>query len=513
MAADNAIVVEGLTRTFGGRFALQGVSLAVRRGELFGIAGSDGAGKTTLLQSICAILDPTEGRVTVAGLDSVRDAPRINASLGYVAQAYSLYGDLSVGENLDFFAAVRGVTPDDYARRRQELLRFSGLARFLDRRAKALSGGMQKKLAVCCSLVHAPDILVLDEPTLGVDPLSRRELWSMLGAFHARGQTIVVATSYMDEAAGCDRVVVLSGGRVVALDRPAALGPDLEAAVKALLTAVGPTAGPGPESTELGDMPGIGHGHRGTDDAIRLQEVTRRFGTFTAVDRVSFAVRRGEIFGLLGPNGSGKSTIIKMLCAILAPSGGRLAVAGIDVATDPGRAKGHVGYMSQRFSLYLDLTVDENIEFFGTVYGLDSGRLAERRVWAVELAGLQGSEGRLVRTLSSATRQRLALGCAVLHAPEVLFLDEPTSGVDPVSRDAFWRLIERIGRTGTAVLVTTHYLREAERCSRVAFIDQGRLLAVDTPARLLERHHGATLEDVFVALMAQRPAASVEALA
>lgn len=497
MTANEAVAIRALSRRFGKRLALDDVTLRIGQGELFGIVGADGAGKTTLLQSVCAILDPSAGSVTVAGFDSVREAARINATLGYVAQAYSLYGDLTVAENLKFFAAIRAVPPDVFARRREQLLRFSGLARFLDRQAKVLSGGMQKKLAVCCSLIHEPDILVLDEPTLGVDPISRRELWAMLREFHARGKTILIATSYMDEAASCDRVAVLAEGRLLACDPPRAFGADLEQAVKGLLAGNVSTT---PVPTAAPRSPPTG-------DAIRVDGLTRRFGAFTAVDDVCFRVSRGEIFGLLGPNGSGKSTTIKMLCGILPPTAGGMTVAGIDVAAHPGAVKGRIGYMSQRFSLYLDLTADENIEFFGSVYGLAPEEMVERRAWVADLAGLGGLEKSLVRNLSGALRQRLALGCAVLHRPDVLFLDEPTSGVDPASRDAFWRLIDDIGRSGTAVLVTTHYIREAERCDRVAFIDRGRILAMDSPARLRAEHAGATLEEVFITLMTRTEAA------
>jgi len=472
-----AISIQGVSRSFGKRVALDGVTLEVRQGELFGVIGADGAGKTTLLQSICAILDPGAGSVTVTGLDSVRQASRIHPVLGYVAQSFSLYGDLTVAENLAFFADIRAVPAALFTKRREVLLRFSGLAPFLDRRAKSLSGGMQKKLAVCCSLAHEPDILVLDEPTLGVDPISRRELWGMLSGFHAHGKTIVVATSYIDEAATCDRLAVLAAGRVLGCAPPSGFGPDLEQAVKKLLS-------PGVEAPAPIALPPLEAG----GDAIRVAGLTRRFGNFTAVDHISFTIARGEIFGLLGPNGSGKSTAIKMLTGILPPSEGNVEVAGVDVSARPGAVKGRIGYMSQRFSLYPDLTVAENIEFFGLVYGLSSRTLAERREWVLSLAGL-------------VDQQRLALGCAVLHRPAVVFLDEPTSGVDPVSRDAFWRLIAELAHAGTAVLVTTHYIREAERCDRVAFIDQGRLLALDTPAALRARYGRAELEDVFIALM------------
>ncbi|WP_224007944.1 ATP-binding cassette domain-containing protein [Cupriavidus pinatubonensis] len=488
-----AIEIRSASRQFGKRLALEGITLEVQRGERFGIVGADGSGKTTLLQMICAILDPSKGSVVVAGLDSAHNAASIHASLGYVPQSYSLYGDLTVAENLAFFSSIRKVPATAFAMRREALLRFSGLGPFLDRPAKSLSGGMQKKLAVCCSLVHEPDTLILDEPTLGVDPISRRELWTMLAEFHASGKTIVFATSYMDEAARCDRVAVLAGGRLLACQPPERYGPDFEAAVKELL-------GAGAETPELPALPSL----EASGEAIRVTALSRRFGNFTAVDDISFSVARGEIFGLLGPNGSGKSTTIKMLTGILPPSEGRVEVAGLDVAARPAAVKGRIGYMSQRFSLYTDLTVDENIEFFGSAYGLMTAVLADRRAWVLQLAGLGGYERKLVKALSGALRQRLALGCAVLHHPAVLFLDEPTSGVDPVARDAFWRLIAQLSRAGTAVLVTTHYIREAERCDRVAFIDRGRLLVADSPAALRNRFGNVELEDVFIKLMTER---------
>jgi len=482
------IAVHGLRRRFGEVWALAGIDLTVARGELFAIVGPDGAGKTSLVQSICAILDPTDGRVTVGGMDSVRDAARITAVIGYMSQAYSLYGDLTADENLEFFAAVRGVPRELFRERKEQLLQFSGLAPFLTRKTKTLSGGMQKKLALCCSLLHEPALLILDEPTLGVDPLSRRELWRMLDAYHRLGKTVVLATSFMDEAQRADRVAFLAEGRVVACDRPAAFGPDLEQAFKAMRK-------PAPlASVSLAPKPRDG-------DAIEVRGLTKTFGDFTAVDRLSFTVGRGEIFGLLGPNGSGKSTTIRILCGILPPSDGEVRVSGFDVAKRPDAVRGEIGYMSQRFSLYLDLTVAENIEFFGGVYGLDAVSLAERVRWALELSGLTDKARILVGSLSGALRQRLALACAVLHQPGVLFLDEPTSGVDPSTRESFWHLIDEIARAGTAVLVTTHYLREAEGCQRVAFINRGRLLAVDTPAAIIEHAHTASLEDAFVELM------------
>jgi ABC-2 type transport system ATP-binding protein len=488
-AAAPAVVVSGLARTFGRVQALREIDLEIRKGELFAIVGPDGAGKTTLIQSICAILDPSAGRISVMGWDSVTEAAKITASIGYMSQAYSLYGELTVDENLQFFAAVRGVRGALLNRRREKLLRFSGLAPFLKRATKVLSGGMQKKLAMCCSLVHEPELLVLDEPTLGVDPLSRRELWRMLAEYHAGGKTIVLTTSFMDEAEHADRIALLSAGSVLACAPPAAFGDDLEAAFRERLR-------PPPRSAPAALTARLAEGA-----AIDVVNLTKAFGNFVAVDSISFSVRRGEVFGLLGPNGSGKSTTIRVLCGILRPSAGAVRVAGMDVTLAPEAARGRIGYMSQKFSLYFDLTVEENIRFFAGVYGLTGQALEERTRWALEMAALVDERRALVRRLSGALRQRLALACAVLHQPAVLFLDEPTSGVDPVTRAGFWQLIGAIARSGTAVLVTTHYLREAESCDRVAFISRGRLLALDAPGRIRERHGGASLEDAFVSLM------------
>ena len=486
------IRVSGLGRRFGRREALRDIGFEIRAGELFGVVGGDGAGKSTLLQSLCAILDPSSGTVELDGHDSVRDAAAITARIGYVAQSYSLYEDLTVAENLAFFAAIRGVRGG--SAREAELLAFAGLEPFRDRRAKDLSGGMQKKLAVCCSLLHGPTTLVLDEPTLGVDPVSRKELWRMLERYRAEGNTIVLATSYMDEAARCDRILLLKDGRAVSCLPPAAMGPDLEHAVVRLLE---------PGDTAVAPGPARGAASQGAP-VVEVEHLTKRFGEFVAVDRASFAIRRGEVFGLLGPNGSGKSTTIKMICGIYPPTAGRITVGGTDVAVQPRLAKAHVGYMSQRFSLYPDLTVAENVDFFARIYGLDDGPLEARRAAVLDRAGLAGLGGTLVRSLSGALRQRLALGCALLHEPDVLILDEPTSGVDPAARRRFWSLIAHLAAGGTAVLVTTHYLREAEACDRVAFIDRGAIIECDAPRAILARTHAASLEEAFVAAIEAR---------
>jgi ABC-2 type transport system ATP-binding protein len=488
------VEIKKLSRRFGKTQALDDIDLTIRKGELFGIVGPDGAGKTSLIQSICAILDPTSGSVTVNGFDTVRSAENITSTIGYMSQAYSLYGDLSVEENLQFFAQVRQVTDQDLAQRKEKLLQFSGLAPFLDRKTKNLSGGMQKKLALCCSLIHEPEMLILDEPNLGVDPLSRRDLWRMIEEYRARNLTIVLATSYMDEAARCDRLAFLANGRLLACEKPQVFGVDLEEAFKRLQPAPAlPVAPMAPRE-------------RRTGKAIVVNALTKHFGDFAAVDDISFDVGQGEIFGLLGPNGSGKSTTIKILCGIQPPTGGSAMVANVDVGERSEEARHRIGYMSQRFSLYLDLTVNENLAFFGAVYGLQGEQLHDRMDWAIAMAGLSGSEKMLTRNLSGALRQRLALGCAVLHQPDVLFLDEPTSGVDPISRQTFWELIRSFANGGTAIFVTTHYLKEAEGCDRVAFINRGKILYLDNPAVIREKFGGVSLEEAFIQLMEESPA-------
>lgn len=545
-AADWMIEVAGLGRRYGRRTVLGGLDLKIRRGEVFGLLGSDGAGKTTTLQILAGILDPSAGHATVLGYDSVREAAQLTARIGYMSQIFSLYGRLTVDENLDFFAALHRVPEAARAERKARLLAFAHLEQHRDRPARFLSGGMQKKLALCCALIHAPPLLILDEPTTGVDPVSRREFWNILYRALTEGTTIVMSTPYMDEAERCTRVALLHDGHLIACDAPGrlraglpgkmveldarpqrralavlqralpqvapyvfgerlhlripggsgdagewraalahegveveavrAIAPSLEDVFVALLPVAPVTASP---LTPAAEMP-VG----AAGPAIAVQELSMRFGKFTAVDRVSFAVQRGEILGLLGPNGSGKTTTIKMLCGLLVPSAGRATVAGIELGADSRTLRSRIGYMSQHFSLYEDMSVGENLDFFAGIYQVPRAKLAARRDWALQLAGLRGEEGRLTRALSGGLKQRLALACAVLHEPQVLFLDEPTAGVDPLSRRRFWELIGEIAERGVSVLVTTHYMDEAEHCHTLGLLYNGRLIALDSPQAL-----------------------------
>lgn len=545
------IEAEGLGRMFRGRTILEDVSLEVLPGQAFGIVGPDGAGKTTLLQILAAILRPSFGQCRVLGEDVRKHSDRIQARIGYMSQGFSLYDRLTVAENIAFGASIRDVPRSQFADRKRELLAMAGLERFEGRREGALSGGMRKKLALCVNLIHQPPLLILDEPSLGVDPLSRRELWAMLDRSRSEGRTIVFATSYMDEADASDRVLLLRDGKTLALGAPSELRSlargkvyqvataDPEALERALArsphvvsfqkltperyrvqcsSAEGPVmpeassiapAEPTMEdiftvsSAEQQALPAAEPpGQRWQSDKILVSadKVTRRFGSFVAVDSVSIEVKAGEVVGLLGPNGAGKTTLIRMLCGLLAPSAGHASVAGFDVARESERVRSGIGYVSQKFSLFSDLTADENVRFFARAYGVPSRQRSQLIASAYERAGVPSGLNGLVGELSGAVRQRLALACAIVHRPQVLFLDEPTSGVDPLSRFRFWRLISALAQDGVAVIVSTHYLEEATYCDRLGLMTDGRMIALDTMAALKARLglDEARVEDVFL---------------
>jgi ABC-2 type transport system ATP-binding protein len=544
--AEAAVVVLGLGKRYGSRVVLDDVSFDLARGEMLAVVGPDGAGKTTLVQLLAGLLEPTAGSALVAGLDVRTAGTALGERIGYMSEGFTLYGSLSVAENLTFFAQLYGVVGAERERRTAELLAFSRLGDVLDRRAGHLSGGMQKKLALCCVLIHRPSVLLLDEPTLGVDPLSRQELWRLLDSFLAEQMTIVVTTPYLDEAERCQLALLLHEGRVIGFGSPADpreefTGSLWEVRAEPLERArivLDNRYGGGrtylvrrnlrvatPAGDSISPTQGLSQAGIRVEESWRVEptledvfverifaatsrsaapvfvaepkvqgpsaaagvtvdRLTRRFGVFTAVDAVSLEIRPGEVFGLLGPNGSGKSTLIRMLTGLLSPSAGAARVAGHDVVRAGAGLRASVGYMSQRFSLYLDLSVAENLDFFGGVYGLSGSRLEERQARALGLAGLSGQERTRTGALASGHRQRLALAVALLHSPAVLFLDEPTSGVDPIARRRFWDLVYAVASAGTTVLVTTHYLDEAERCDRIGVLDGGRLIGLGSPAEL-----------------------------
>jgi ABC-2 type transport system ATP-binding protein len=519
------IRAEKLVRSFGSRPALRGIDLSIAAGEMFALIGPDGAGKTTFFRVVAGLLAPTSGRIA-----------REDVPFGMVPQRFSLYEDLTVDENLALRARLYSVPPADGAARAKDLLSRVGLDRFGTRLAGELSGGMKQKLALVAALLTQPALLLLDEPTTGVDPVSRREFWQVLNALHHEGLTIVVSTPYMDEAEYASRLAFLDEGRLVATgtrdeilaacpaDNSRPGGPTLDDAFVFFSEQDGeagrvsdrPTR-PAPSSPSPSSPSKKSFSSSSSEILLRCDSLTRRFGAFTAVDRVSFEIPRGKVFGFLGPNGSGKSTTIRMLTGLLEPtSGTATAFGGLDVAKDTEAWKKRLGYMSQKFSLYLDLTVEENLRFFGSIYGLSRSRLADRVGALASRLRFEPILGELTENLSTGQRQRVALAAALLHEPELLFLDEPTGGVDPKGRRLFWDLIyELAAARGMTVLVTTHYMDEAEQCDRLAFILDGRLIAAGSPPELKGALAGRLLEvplafEPFAALASVRGDASLE---
>ena len=549
--------------------ALREVSLSMREGQIMGLVGPDGAGKTTLMRLVAGLLAPDAGSITVLGRDTVRESLEIQALLGYMPQRFGLYEDLTVQENLDLYADLQGVPPSERPERYRSLMHMTGLGHFTGRLAGRLSGGMKQKLGLACTLLRAPGLLVLDEPTVGVDPVSRRELWEIVGRIAREEKvSVLLSTAYLDEAERCDEVVLLHEGSVLLQERPAAVGERMRGRTYAIsapgvdlrelqdaawrapgvqdsliqagrVRVVTEASPPDPASLPPGtriepvaprfedafvallrrpgtaapaDAP-VGARSATGEVVIDVRGAERRFGDFYAVRNVSFEVRRGEIFGLLGANGAGKSTTFRMLCGLLPASAGTLSVAGFDLRHAASSARARIGYMSQKFSLYGSLSVRQNLAFFSSAYGIAGERKATRESWALAEFGLERSVDSPSADLSLGHKQRLALACALMHEPEILFLDEPTSGVDPLARREFWHRIHALACAGVTVLVTTHFMEEAEYCDRLAIMAQGRLLAVGPPAQIKDRTRDRgsplpTMEEAFIRLIEQAGDAS-----
>ena len=632
MRPDESVVrAEGLTRRFTGsdgrpRVALDRVSLSVTRGQLTALVGPDGAGKTTLMRMTAGLLAPDEGSLHVLGLDVTRNAQAVQDRISYMPQRFGLYEDLSVQENLDLYADLHGVPQAVRRERFARLMAMTDLARFTARPAGKLSGGMKQKLGLACTLVRSPELLLLDEPSVGVDPLSRRDLWEILLQLVRDEQlSVVVSTAYMDEAERCAHVHVMNAGQVLADGMPQALAQRAqgltfvatppggmaarvlqarlldaasvvvdavprggqvrfirrldvdEAALRPLLENVEvhprpaeledafmlmlrqhaeaaggqssleglpvagtdrtlqgrrnsePTAPDGqrPSAVTQQDLTaavpplneGAGASRRDAsgvslqsavlpvtdhaDPVIVVRDLVRRFGDFTAVASTSFEVRRGEIFGLLGPNGAGKTTTFRMLCGLLPATSGSLQVAGANLRVAPARARARIGYVAQKFSLYATLTVRENLAFYGAAYGLHGRQLTERMDAMLQRFDLdpEAASG----LLPAGYRQRLAMAAGLIHAPDILFLDEPTSGIDPLARRAFWRTITALSAQGVTIVITTHFMEEAEYCDRIAIQDAGRMLALGTPREVRELAGGAgrDMNAAFIAIVEQ----------
>jgi len=556
-ASDTAIRVRGLRKVYGSIEAVRGIDLDVRSGEIFGLIGPDGAGKTSVFQILGGVMQPTTGEAMMLG-NSAREA---RSYVGYLTQVFSLYHDLTVAENLRYMGELRRLPNEEIERRGRRYLAMFGMDRFRDRLAGKLSGGMKQKLSLACALIIEPRILLLDEPTTGVDPVSRREFWDALANLSNEGITIVIATPYLDEAERCTRVALMHEGRIHQTGTPSELReslglqrlvvraselsraedlldetegiedaqrfgdhldvmvadasagekltraklseagievreinvsqPTLENAFVALLRHLEDEVRPSP-------FPARRDFQKRPADAIAIgaRKLTKSFGDFDAVKGIDLEVKYGEIYGLLGANGAGKTTTIKMLCGLLEPTSGEAELAGKTGSLHSRLVRQRVGYMSQKFSLYDDLTIEENLDFFAGVYQVPLAERSEKKRWVLSFSGLQGRSEQMTGSLPGGWKQRVAFGAAVMHEPSVVFLDEPTSGVDPLARRAFWKMINSFGDRGMAILVTTHYLEEAEQCNRLGLMVAGELVAQGTPSGLKEAQTGHLLEIV-----------------
>ena len=476
----NAIEVSHISKSYGNVKALTDVSFTVGKGEVFGLIGPDGAGKTSLFRILCTLLLPDQGSATVDGFDVVRQMAEIRRRVGYMPGRFSLYQDLTVQENLEFFATLFGTTVEAGYDSIKAI--YGQIERFRDRKAGDLSGGMKQKLALSCALVHSPSVLLLDEPTTGVDPVSRKELWEMLGLLKERGITIVASTPYLDEVRRCERVAFLSEGQVKGIDTP-----------EAILD----------RFADVFNPPAIEHdktSQKTLENVIEVSHLVKAFGSFHAVDDISFTVKKGEIFGFLGANGAGKTTAMHMLTGLNQPTSGTGTVAGYDISTQHEQIKRHIGYMSQKFSLYEDLTVAENIRLFAGIYGMADDEIARKTDELLEQLQFTEHKNDLVESLPLGWKQKLAFSVSIFHEPAIVFLDEPTGGVDPATRRQFWELIYDAASRGITVFVTTHYMDEAEYCDRISIMVDGKISAMGTPEELKQRYRQPDMDHVFTYL-------------
>ena len=555
-----AISASALTKRYGQLEAVRGIDLVVHQREIFGLIGPDGAGKTSTFQILAGVMEATSGTVDIFG----KPAREMRSQTGYLTQTFSLYPDLTVAENIRYSGDLRRIPPQDILDRGNRYLRMFDMDRFANRLAGKLSGGMKQKLSLICALVPQPRVLLLDEPTTGVDPVSRREFWDVLAHLSAEGLTILVATPYLDEAERCNRIAFmhqgqflevgtprelrtslgtqrlelrtsdlprtetvlsgLSGSHVDILDvqrfgdrldllvhDPGQVEPEIRAGLQASGVAIDEMRVDDPtlenvfvaKLRALGERPSTiefpateDHSSLRGQTAVGATNLIKQFGDFTAVKNVSLQIRNGEVYGLLGANGAGKTTTIRMLCGLLEPTSGTMELAGKRGNLRTEAVRKRIGYMSQKFSLYDDLSIRQNLDFFAGVYGVAEREREQKIRWVLAFSGLEGKENQITGSLPGGWKQRVAFGAAIMHEPDILFLDEPTSGVDPLARRAFWTMINRLADSGAAILVTTHYLEEAEQCNRLGMMVAGELVAEGAPSAIKARQPGHLIEFV-----------------
>ncbi len=548
--SDIVVSVNKLLKKFGDNVAINNISFSIKKGKIIGLIGPDGAGKTTLIRLLLGLLVPTDGTINVLGIDPIKETDKIHDVVGYMPQKFGLYEDLSVIENLNLFADLKSLTKEERDYYFEILLDFTNLKNFTSRLAGRLSGGMKQKLGLACALLGKPRFLLLDEPGVGVDPISRRELMSMVRNLRGDGMTILWSTSYLDEAESFDETIVLNEGNIIYDGEPQNLKSSMNGKVfltnikgdvnnrkllreiirsdKSIIDAtiegksvrissnddklinkfkryLVPTT-PRFEDAVINLLGGCNlseskltkntHIDHNIDYVIKAENLTKIYGEFTAANHINFSIKKGEIFGLLGPNGAGKSTSFKMMCGLLKPTSGQAYIMGVNMLEHPELARGNLGYMAQKFSLFTNLTVKQNLFFFSGIYGLSGSKQKERINEIIEVFDFEKYLNTLAGTLPLGFKQRLSLACAIMHNPAVLFLDEPTSGVDPLTRREFWNHINSMVEKGVTVMVTTHFMDEAEYCDRIALIYKGQAIKVGNTEEI--KNDGETMEDAFI---------------
>ena len=517
----NTVTIKNLTKKFGSTVAIDNLSLNIEKGKITGLIGADGAGKTTLLRTIIGLLLPSEGEIDVLGFNPETQKDELNLHIGYMPQKFGLYEDLTVIENLNLYADLKGVNisgnsnfEECNARQKKygilpmhsdqistcvaldKMLEFTSLAPFQDRLAGALSGGMKQKLGLACTLLGNPEFLLLDEPSVGVDPISRRDLMKMVRNMISPETTVLWSTAYLDEAHSFDTAVVLDKGKIIYEGKPHDLAPTPQEFENKVIDLMG-----GYNKEESLIAKNYDYKAPDVELTVEADNLEKKYGNFYAVKNNTFKIKKGEIFGLLGPNGAGKSTSFKMMCGLAKPTSGTARIMGIDIIKHPAKARSNLGYMAQKFSLYGSLTVRQNLDFFALVYGISILKRKEKVDEIIEVFGLKEYEKCPAEELPLGLKQRLSMAAALIHNPPVLFLDEPTSGVDVLTRRDFWNHITSLAKKGVTILVTTHFMDEAEFCDRISLFYKGQTVAIGTPEELKQKAGANDMETAFINLI------------
>ncbi len=487
----NVVEIKNLIKTYGELKALDDLSLNIEKGKITGLVGADASGKTTLLRLISGLIVSDSGSVQTLELDPIKDKYKLNTKLGYMPQKFGLYEDLTVLENLKLYADLKNV-PYEF----DKLLEFTKLAPFQSRLAGALSGGMKQKLGLACTLMGEPELLVLDEPSVGVDPISRRDLMSLVKSSISHNTSVLWSTAYLDEAKSFDKVLVLADGKLIYDGEPSGLGQtnqDFENRVIELMGGY----------NEVESLVAKNYKENISDEEypVKAIDLCKKYGDFYAVSNNSFDIKKGEIFGLLGPNGAGKSTSFKMMCGLATPTSGTAIINGVDIKKNPSLARSNLGYMAQKFSLYGDMTIVDNLNFFAGIYGINKSERPKRVQNMIDIFGFDSFCDMPTSNLPLGIKQRLSMACAIIHEPSILFLDEATSGVDMIARKEFWNHINALAKIGVTILVTTHFMDEAEYCDRVSLFYKGKTIAIGTPEELKLKANADNMEDTFINLI------------